>query len=35
MTHWMKFRADAEDLLYILRNQVPANCQDVAKLPLY
>lgn len=26
--HWMKFRADAEDLLYILRNQVPANCKD-------
>lgn len=26
--HWMKFRADAEELLYILRNQVPANCKD-------
>ena len=29
--HWMKFRADAEELLYILRNQVPANCKDPKK----
>lgn len=29
--HWMKFRADAEELLYILRNQVPANCKDLKK----
>mmetsp|Transcript_6468 Transcript_6468/g.14851 ORF Transcript_6468/g.14851 Transcript_6468/m.14851 type:complete len:282 (-) Transcript_6468:190-1035(-) len=26
--HWVKFRADAEELLYIMRNQVPVNCRD-------
>ena len=26
--HWTKFRADAEELLYILRNQVPANRKE-------
>ncbi|CAK8999216.1 unnamed protein product [Durusdinium trenchii] len=26
--HWTKFRADAEELLYILRNQVPANGKE-------
>ena len=24
---WVKLRADAEELLYIMRNQVPANCR--------
>ena len=35
MPHWMKFRADAEELLYILRNQVPANCKDPIYIYIY